>query len=361
MEELDALCVTIAFDPRAGLRPGSPPALLSAEVDARTWLELGNDELEARGVTERERKRLLDPVTRRKARALFEQTRALGLGLLTRASPEFAVLCELPDAPHALWFRGDATVLTQGGVAVVGSRAATPYGREVARDFGFALGAAGLTVISGLARGVDAAAHRGCLEAGGCTIAVLGCGIDQTYPAENAQLADEIVESGGCVVSETPPEVEALPHLFPRRNRILVGLADALLVVEAARRSGALSSAEWALQYGRPIWAVPGPIQASNSVGCHGLLRDGAGLADSPESFLEELGLESQDHTVHDAARNEALLSTLARGAQSIDALATELGRRPANLLVELQDLIGRGLVSHGTDGLFRLKARRRS
>ena len=242
----------------------------------------------------------------------------------------------------------------------MGSRNATPYGLEVAQDFGFALGAAGVTVISGLARGIDAAAHRGCLDAGGKTVAVLGCGIERTYPPENAGLAEEIVASGGCIVSETPPDLEALPQLFPRRNRILVGFGDVLLVVEAAKRSGALSSAEWALHYGRPIWAVPGPIHAANSFGCHALLRDGAGVADSPESFLEDLGLECQDHSVHHAARNEALLASLARGAQSIDALATELDRTPAKLFVELQDLELRGLVSQGADGLFRRKRVRR-
>src|SRR3954447_6997467 len=192
--------------------------------------------------------------------------------------------CDLPellrqihDPPRALFLRGagDADVLCRPTVAVVGARACSPYGAQVARMLGREFAAAGLVVVSGLARGVDGEAHRGALEAGGLTVAVLGGGIDRDYPAAHAELARRIRERG-LVVSEYEPGVEPAPWRFPARNRIIAGLSAATIVVEARERSGALITADLALEEGRDVLAVPGEITSPLSAGTNALLKLGA-------------------------------------------------------------------------------------
>jgi DNA processing protein len=184
-------------------------------------------------------------------------------------------LGELPDPPpDHLYTRGStlADALRAPTVAVVGARACSGYGAQVARTLAGELAAAGLTVVSGMARGVDAEAHRGALDAGGLTIAVLGCGIDRDYPAAHAELARRIAEQGG-VVSEYEPGVEPAPWRFPARNRIIAALADAVVIVEARNHSGALITVDLAMEIGRPIYAVPGEITSLLSEGTNDLIR----------------------------------------------------------------------------------------
>jgi DNA processing protein len=179
----------------------------------------------------------------------------------------------LQAAPAGVWMWG-RDVPTAPAVAVVGSRRATLAGLDIARCLGRDLADAGIQVVSGMARGIDGAAHRGCLDAGGSTVAVLGCGIDICYPAEHEQLRAEIVESG-CVISEEPRAMEPFKHNFPKRNRLIAALASAVVVVEGTARSGALSTARWAADMGREILAVPGSIRARQSEGTNLLIRDG--------------------------------------------------------------------------------------
>lgn len=186
---------------------------------------------------------------------------------------------------------GAAAELARPAVAIVGARRATPYGIGVAESLAEGLAEAGITVVSGLARGVDAAAHRAALRAGGRTLAVLGAGHDRLYPPEHRNLAREVAESG-ALVTEFPPDTRPLPHHFPRRNRIIAGLAAATVVVEAAERSGSLSTARHAADSNREVLAVPGPITSSLSAGCHALLRSGAALVTGVADLLEELGSE---------------------------------------------------------------------
>ncbi|MFQ5518034.1 MAG: DNA-processing protein DprA [Acidimicrobiia bacterium] len=185
-----------------------------------------------------------------------------------------AGLCSLADPPAVLHVDGSVPLCL--GVAVVGTRRATSYGLEVAESYGRALAAAGWTVVSGLARGVDAAAHRGTVAGGGVGVAVLGSGLDVVYPPENRGLARQLVSGGGAVVSEygegTPPQ----PWHFPARNRLIVGLSAAVVVVESAVRGGALITARIAAEIGRPVFAVPGDIDRETSLGCNLLIRDGA-------------------------------------------------------------------------------------
>ena len=206
-----------------------------------------------------------------------------------------ARLDNLPDAPReALYARGEHVqkALDAPTIAVVGARACSGYGAHVARTLGRDLAAAGITVISGLARGVDAEAHRGALDAAGRTVAVLGCGIDRDYPAAHAELARRIAETGG-IVAEYAPGVEPAPWRFPARNRIIAALADAVVIVEARSRSGALITVDLAMEIGRPIYAVPGEITSALSDGTNNLLRRGQAAAiTSARDVLDALGIE---------------------------------------------------------------------
>ena len=204
------------------------------------------------------------------------------------------LLGQIPDPPPSLWLRGEADVelLASPAVAIVGARACSGYGRSVARMLATEAAAAGVVVVSGLARGVDGEAHRGALAAGGPTVAVLGCGIDRDYPAAHAELARSIVATGGLIVSEYEPGMEPAPWRFPARNRIIAGLARATVVVEARERSGALITADFALEDGREVLVVPGEITSALSAGANGLLRQGATPVTCAADVLEAIGVE---------------------------------------------------------------------
>lgn len=190
-----------------------------------------------------------------------------------------------------LYVRGDVPTLKGPVVAIVGARACSTYGAEVARTFGRELAAQGITVVSGLARGIDGEAHRGALEVGGHTLAVLGCGIDRIYPAAHTQLAEEIVATGGAILSEYKPGIDPAPWRFPARSRIVAALADVVVVVEAREGSGALITADFAMKFGRTVMAVPGEITSALAAGSNGLYRVGAKVATSSADVRDALPL----------------------------------------------------------------------
>jgi DNA processing protein len=198
-------------------------------------------------------------------------------------------LGRLPDRPDVLFARGPLP--DRPGVAIVGTRRCTRYGREVARAYGRAAAAAGWPVISGLARGIDGEAHRGCLEAGGAGVAVLGSGPDVIYPAEHRGLLGGLLSGGGAVVSEYPPGTRPEPWRFPARNRIIAGLAGVVVVVESGVTGGSLTTARAALDQGGTVMAVPGDIDRETSVGCNLLIRDGAVPVLAPDDFVEAVSL----------------------------------------------------------------------
>jgi DNA processing protein len=224
------------------------------------------------------------------AERMLELCRSRGVGIIRADSDAYpGLLARIDDPPPLLFVRGALEPCDALAVAIVGSRHPTAYGRQVAWQLAGSLARAGYTVVSGLARGIDAAAHRGALDAGGRTIAVLGTGVLHVYPPEHAELAVEVI-GRGALVSEAPPLSEPFRGAFPQRNRIVAGLSLGTIVVEAADRSGALITARLAGEQGREVFAVPGPIDSRMSRGCNRLIRDGATLVQSIDDVLEELG-----------------------------------------------------------------------
>lgn len=202
------------------------------------------------------------------------------------------LLAQIPDPPDILWVRGDVSICDKTVVAIVGARAASREGRAAAEAVAGDLARAGIVIASGLARGVDSAAHTGALDAGGTTIAVLGTGIDRVYPAENEELFERIA-SHGLLMTEFPPGAPPEVFHFPRRNRLISGLSRAVLVVEAAEKSGSLITARHAADQGRDVMAMPGLTAGGRNRGAHALLRDGAKLVESAVDILQELGIGS--------------------------------------------------------------------
>ena len=274
---------------------------------------------------------------------------------IARRKPGYPrLLSELHDPPATLFVRGDAGSLSEPGVAVVGARSCSAYGAQVARSLARELASVGLVVVSGLARGIDGEAHRGALEGGGRTVAVLGCGIDRDYPRSHAELARRIVTSG-AVVSEYASGVEPAPWRFPARNRIIAGLSLATVVVEARERSGALITADFALELGREVFAVPGEITSGLSAGTNDLLRQGAAPLTAVRDVLEALGIEPQPaagvSSVSDAA--VAVLSILDDGACGADELTRATGLSSAEVAAALVELELGGLAAQA-DGVYR-------
>jgi DNA processing protein len=281
---------------------------------------------------------------------------AKGLRFVGRSDPAFPpLLRELHDPPPGLFVRGsaEAALLAQPAVAIVGARACSSYGAQVARLLGRELAAAGLVVVSGLARGIDGEAHRGALEAGGATVAVLGCGIDRDYPAAHAHLARGICETG-LVVSEYAPAIEPAPWRFPARNRIIAGLAPATVIVEARERSGALITADFALEAGREVFAVPGEITSTLASGTNGLLRLGATPLTSAEDVLESFGIRPSPPERPDLGEEaRTVLAAVASEPAGADDLCRATGLDAAALATALAELELADAVVEA-DGLYR-------
>ncbi|HEY1067313.1 MAG TPA: DNA-processing protein DprA [Pirellulales bacterium] len=240
-------------------------------------------------------KRLAEAVVRARrevdAEREIERCARQGVEILLDRDPRYPrLLKECQQPPGILFVRGEFKPEDAASVAIVGSRHGTRYGLQQAEKFAGTLARAGLTIVSGLARGVDGAAHRAAIDAGGRTIAVLGGGLGKIYPPEHRGLADDVAEHG-AVISEAPLDAEPKSGMFPQRNRIISGLSLGIVVVQAALRSGALSTAQHAAEQGREVFAVPGPVDDPMSRGCHRLIRDGVRLVESAQDVLEDLGV----------------------------------------------------------------------
>jgi DNA processing protein len=302
--------------------------------------------------------------------AEVKQGHALGARLLVHGDGAYpAALAEVADAPPVLWVLGDLSLLSRPMVAMVGARNASSLGVRMARRLGHGLSEAGFTVVSGLARGIDAAAHEAALEEQGRTIAVMAGGVDVIYPPENTALARAIAEKG-CRISEHPPGLEPQARHFPLRNRIVAGLSRAVIVAEAAAKSGSLITARQALDYGREVMAVPGHPFDARASGCNMLIRDGAVLVRGTSDVLEALGAplrpepemrlqplpgpEASQRPLKDVTvLHSMILSRLGPSPLAEDQLLRDLKVTPAQLAPELLNLELEGRIARQPGGLL--------
>jgi len=275
-------------------RFGSPEAVFSAPE---------SELLAVSGVGRRLAERLRNPPSLDDAKRLVEECTAAGIDILWPEHVRYPrLLKEIPDPPLVLFTRGELRTEDELAVAIVGTRHASTYGLKMAETLAAGLARTGVTIVSGLARGIDAAAHRGALAAGGRTIAVLGSGVQRIYPPEHTSLAEEIIASG-AIMSEAPPHAPPHGGMFPQRNRIISGISLGVVIVEAGETSGALITARHAAEQNREVFAVPGRADSPNARGCNRLLRDGAKWVESAQDILDELGplvqpVERPDGTV---------------------------------------------------------------
>ena len=298
----------------------------------------------------------------------MERTEAAGFTLVTMADPSYPeALKEIYDPPPVLYVSGELRPEDRFSIAVVGARRCSHYGRIAAEALAADLARAGLTVVSGLARGIDSAAHRGALRAGGRTIAVLGSGLDRIYPPENARLATEISASG-AVVSEFPPGTGPARGNFPFRNRVISGISLGVLVVEAAERSGSLITARMALDQGRPVFAVPGRIDSPASRGTNNLIAQGAAIVRSADDVFEEFPYllgpqrDAPRKTLPDLSENERIvLAALSEEERPIDEITDSSGFSPSIVAATLLSLELKRLVVQLPGKLFRIINRRPS
>jgi DNA processing protein len=269
-------------------------------------------------------------------------------------------LTTIADPPFVLWVRGVAASLSTPAVAIVGARAASAYALTVAERLAADLAGAGLTVVSGLARGVDSAAHRGAISAGGTTIGVLGSGIDVIYPPEHGPLVRDI-EKSGAVISELVPGTVPQPRFFPMRNRIISGLTRAVVVIEAGEKSGSLITARCALEQGRDVLAVPGNVLSGRNRGAHALLRDGATIVESVDDILAELGMSAAvganggcEERRRGGRAADPVLHCLTPGEPAnLDEIAERSGLSPSRLLPRLFELELQGAIARVGGGRF--------
>ncbi|POF86970.1 DNA-processing protein DprA [Pseudomonas putida] len=317
---------------------GSASSALSAPATAWRTLGLTAAACEARR----------SPQVRDGASAAMAWLERPGQHLLMWDQPGYpSLLGEIDDAPPLLFLAGNVEILERPQLAVVGSRRASPPALDNAAAFSRCLARAGFTITSGLALGVDGAAHRAALDAHGSTIGVLGTGLEKLYPQRHKALAQEMIERGSAVVSEFPLDAGPLPGNFPRRNRIISGLSLGVLVVEAGTASGSLISARLAAEQGREVYAIPGSIHHPGAKGCHQLIRDGALLVESVQQILDSLrGWQNLPPVAVDKPAHP-LLALLHAAPQTSEGLARSSGQALAQVLASLTELELEGRVSN--------------
>lgn len=286
--------------------------------------------------------------------ALFASLEQCGAVAVTREDETYPQdLLTIADPPPTLYVRGRAALDDPCMFAIVGARNCSAYGTRMTRRIARELSEAGVTVVSGLARGIDSAAHRGAVDARARTVAVLGCGIDVVYPPENRTLYEEILANGGSIVTEEPPGTPPLAHNFPARNRIISGMSRAVLLVEAARHSGAMSTVRHAIDQSRDVMALPGQADSVLSSSPHALIRDGARLVASAKEILEDLGWDRleidgrrpSDEPLQLTAAEQQVYNALAGGSESVDQLVDALRIKPADLNCLLTSMEIRGII----------------
>jgi len=343
--------------------PGNLQALVALSLTPFGWRRTLGDQLRAGHDPARILDRLLAratpvpdmdrPSLLARASVALQRAADHGLQLLAWDDASYpAALSAIADPPPVLWIRGRPAALAPRAVAIVGSRAGSAYALAVAERLAADLVARGVVIVSGLARGVDSAAHRGALAARGATVAVLGSGADVIYPAEHRSLAREI-EADGAILSELVPGTPPQKQFFPLRNRIISGLVRAVLIVEAGEKSGSLITARCALDQGRDVLAVPGNVLSGRNRGGHALIRDGAKIVESADDILEELGLPAPGGRTANGPEDPVLAGLPAGESCDLDAIAERTGLTSARLLPRLFELELAGLVKRVGGGRF--------
>ncbi len=354
----DDLVDTLRLSLISGVGPRIRQALLERFGSARAALAAAPSELRTvHGVGPKLTHKIAGADHEIDVEAEIALCREHGIDILTESHVAYPrVLREIHDPPGVLFVRGALKPNDALAIGIVGTRHGTQYGLRQAERLAGGLARAGLTIISGLARGVDAAAHRGALGAGGRTIAVLASGVMNIYPPEHDKLAEEVAAQG-ALVSESPPRAEPLAGTFPQRNRLISGMSLGVIVVEAAQRSGALITARHAMEQGREVFAVPGNVDSRTSRGCHQLIRDGAKLVESADDVLEELGPlveaapRDDGQVIHHPAElllnelEQQVLSAIGGEATPIDRIVSQTGLPVQQVLSTLSVLEMRRLV----------------
>ncbi|HEX6291525.1 MAG TPA: DNA-processing protein DprA [Herpetosiphonaceae bacterium] len=327
---MDSILYYLGFNRVPGIGPARLDRIIAHCGSLESAWNASAGELIAAGLDQRSIESLVQTRRTLDLEAEYERAIDAGIRLISRDDPAYpALLAQTTNPPFLLYVRGTLTEMDRWALAVVGTRQASAYGKEAARKLVSGLVAAGVTIVSGLALGIDAVAHSAALAAGGRTLAVLGSGVDQIYPLTNQQLGTAIVQQG-ALISEYPIGTLPAATNFPPRNRLIAGLALGVLVVEAASRSGALITAQFAVEQGREVLAVPGNIFSQRSEGTHRLIKDGATLATCVDDILEALNLQSayEQQTIAAAMpetpEERALLRLVEAEPRHIDVIARE-------------------------------------
>jgi len=294
----------------------------------------------------------------------LEKLEKYGIKILTTVNKKYpSLLKEIYDFPQILYYLGDINTFSKFSLAIVGSRRYTSYGKEITEYFSRELAEMQLTIVSGLALGIDALAHKAAVDAGGKTIAVLGCGLNYIYPPTNRKLAKEILKSGGLILSEYPLGSDPLRHHFPCRNRIISGLSLGVLVIEAAQKSGSLLTANYALEQNREVFAIPGNIFSLKSAGCHQLIKSGAKLVSNPQDILTELEIknikeykETRKKIIPESKEEEIILNFLKEVPQEINHIIKKLDLPVSQINSLLTIMEMKGKIKNLGSGLYSLK-----
>ena len=346
-----------------GIGPAKFRALLDFFGSAQAAWNADGQTLRAAGLDKRALSNLIETRSRTELATVVQKIESTGVSIITWEDSTYPLyLLEIADPPPVLYVRGDLQTRDQWAVAVVGTRRATPYGKLMTRELVTGLVQSGATIVSGLARGIDAIAHQSALEVGGRTIAVLGSGINRIYPPEHRRLATRVTAQG-AMVSEFPPGTPPESGNFPRRNRIISGLSLGVLVVEAGRKSGAIITANYALDQGREVFAVPGNINSRNSLGTNRLIQQGAKLVLNANDILEELNMTMVDEKVATqlalptTPEEARLLQLLAGQPCHVDELSRHSGLPVAKVTSTLTMMELKGLVQQ-VEGMSYVRAR---
>lgn len=355
-----------------GMNPEHWQVVLDQLEDPTQLLAMAPDSLRALGLPPSTRRTLnawqaqgLEPTTRQRLDQARQQCVALGIRVIHWRDPEYPeVLRHIHGPPPVLYCRGDINALNRPCLAMVGSRHASRDGLNHARRFAQALAEGGFSVVSGLALGIDGAAHKGALEGGGATVGILANGVDRPYPRRHEPLAHDMLQAGGLLVSELPPGTPARSHLFPQRNRLISGLCRGVLVVEAGLRSGSLITARLAMEQGREVFAIPGSIHQPSVRGCHRLIREGAVLVETVEDIVSELGVweslpagtgpQADTTPAHLDESSRRVLEAVTYEPVDSDSLCRATGMAAADLLQAVLLLEMEGLVETTPGGYRR-------